>query len=327
MLSILGAVTTRSPPSYFYPYRIHVIEDGEPGEYITDRLTDEAEKFLDANRGSRFLLLLSHYGVHAPFEAKAEITAKYRAKDKPADGQKNPVYAAMIQSVDESVGRVLKKLDDLNLSDNTVVVFMSDNGGVTKIPGIGLRISSNSPLRAGKGTIYEGGIREPMLVRWPGVVTPGSTCEVPVITDDFFPTLCDLAGVPIGPGRAIDGESFVPLLKQTAGLRREALYWHFPHYGLTPPSTAIRKGDYKLIQFHEGSIELYDLKSDLGETRNLAGEMPQKVAELSAMIGDWLKKMDAWTAIPNPNYDPAATPPPPSAQRLEMLRQRAKDWF
>ena len=108
---------------------------------------------------------------------------------------------------------------------------------------------------------------------------------------------------------------------------REALYWHFPHYGLTPPSTAIRKGDYKLIQFHEGSIELYDLKSDLGETRNLAGEMPQKVAELSAMIGDWLKKMDAWMAIPNPNYDPAATPPPPSARRLEMLRQRAKNWF
>lgn len=289
------------PPSYFYPYRIPNIPTGRKGEYLTDRLTEEAEHFMEKNKDKPFFLYLSHYAVHTPLQAKSEMIARYRAKVTPGDAQNNPTYAAMIQSVDESVGRVMRKLDDLGIADRTIVIFMSDNGGLAWV-------TSNAPLRAGKGTMYEGGIREPMIVRWPAVVKPGSTCDVPVTSVDFYPTILAIAGVKDVPVKDIDGVSLVPLLRQSGRLRRGAIYWHYPHYhpcGATPCG-AIRRGDYKLIEFYEdGRLELFNLKQDIGERNNLAAAMPQKAAELHKKLANWRRAVKAQMPTPNPDYDPS----------------------
>jgi len=310
-----------SPRSYFSPYRNPNLPDGPKGQYLTDRLTDESLKFLDAVGDKPFLLYLSHHAVHTPLQAKKLLAAKYRAKAKKLPEPKGPkfipegrrrarqvqdhaVYAAMVQSVDESVGRVLKKLDALHLADNTVVIFMSDNGGLSTSEG---SPTSNAPLRAGKGWLYEGGIREPLIIKWPGAVKPGSVCGEPVISTDFYPTMLEIAHLPARAKQHCDGVSLVPLLKQTAALKREAIYWHYPHYGNQggSPGSAVRAGRYKLIEFFEdGRLELYDLKQDIGEKNNLAGKMPDKAAELHRRLRAWRKEVAARLPTPNPDYKP-----------------------
>jgi len=296
------------PPSYFYPYGIPNISSGRKGEYLTDRLTDEAEAFIEKNKDNPFFLYLGHYGVHTPLQAKPEIVAKFQKKAKPEAAQSNAKYAAMIQSVDESVGRIVKKVDELRIAARTVIVFTSDNGGL--IP-----VTSNAPLRAGKGTLYEGGIRVPMIVRWPKAVMARSVCDVPVSTVDFHPSILEIAGVEDVQGNVVDGVSIVPLLKQTGRLRRDAIYWHYPHYhpGGATPSGAVRDGDLKLIEFYEdGHVELYSLREDLGEADDLAPKMPQKAAELREKLAEWRRGMNAQMPTPNPDYvrrKPEALPP------------------
>ena len=288
------------PPRYFYPYRIPNVQTGRKGEYLTDRLTDEAEKFIEKNKDKPFFIYLTHYAVHTPLQAKEELIARYRAKVKPGQAQKNATYAAMIQSVDESVGRIVRKLDELGIAGRTVVMFMSDNGGLVPV-------TSNSPLRAGKGTMYEGGIREPMIVRWPGVVEPGSTCDVPVTSVDFYPTILEIAGAKGVPGQNVDGVSLVPLLKRTGALQRDAIYWHYPHYhpGGATPCGAVRQGDYKLIEFYEdGRVELYNLRKDIGERNDVASDMPEMAAGLRKKLADWRRVVNAQMPTPNPDYVP-----------------------
>jgi arylsulfatase A len=231
----IGGSDRGSPPSYFAPYRnrsfgIPKLEEAPKGEYLTDRLTHEAEQFIEANHHRPFFLYLAHYAVHIPLEAKQDIIAKYQAKARPGDSQNNPIYAAMVASVDASVGRLMKKLDDLRLSDRTVVFFTSDNGGLSVKEGPNTPSTSNAPLRAGKGYLYEGGIREPLIIRWPGPVKPGSTCSVPVSSVDYFPTILSLADGQADRQQVVDGKSLVPLLRQTGAFHREALFWHYPHY-------------------------------------------------------------------------------------------------
>jgi len=325
----IGGHAAGQPGSYFYPYKnkrshyfdVPGLENGKEGEYLTDRLTDESLKFIEKNKNKPFLLFLSHYAVHTPLQSKKELTEKYKKKAEqlpPANGpefiperesftkqrQDNPVYAGMVQSTDESVGRVMQKLEELGLTDNTVVIFMSDNGGLSTLFRRKWAPTSNVPLRAGKGWLYEGGIREPMIVKWPGVVKPGTVCNEPVISTDFYPTMLEMAGLPLKPKQHQDGLSLVPLLKQQGSLNRKALYWHFPHYhgSGNRPSGAIRAGDYKLIEwFEDGEIELYNLKDDLSEKHNLARTMPQKANELKQMLHTWREKVGA--NMPRPNSE------------------------
>jgi arylsulfatase A-like enzyme len=292
------------PPSYFSPYRIPTLTDGPAGEYLTDRLAAEAERFIEANRDRPFFLYFPHYGVHTPLQAKKELVEKFRKKVRPGMRHTNATYAAMIASVDEAVGRVLAKLDELKLADRTVVVFTSDNGGL-------LRSTSNAPLRAGKGSSYEGGVRVPAVVKWPGVTAPGSTCAAPVITPDFYPTLLQIAGTP-GDTRhnaAVDGVSLMPLLKDPrAAQKREAIYWHYPHYhpGGATPYGAARAGRWKLIEFYEDMhVELYDLENDVGEKSDLAAKLPEKAAELRDRLHAWRKAVGAQMPTANPDYKPA----------------------
>jgi len=301
-----------SPPSYFWPYQAggnampDLKEGGHEGEYLTDRLTDEAEKFIDRNKDRPFFLYFAHYAVHIPLQAKPAVLEKYKAKT-PVGGQKNPVYAAMVESVDDSVGRIQRKLQSLGITDRTLIVFMSDNGGYW--PGA----TSNAPLRAGKAYPYEGGTREPLIVKWPGRIKPGTTCSMPVCSIDFFPTLLEIAGVK--PPVAVDGLSFVPLLRQTGSLQRDALYWHYPHYcwnALIRPFGAVRAGQWKLIEFYEDlRVELYNLKDDLGESRDLAADNPSKAAELREMLHRWRKSVGAQMPTSNPKYHPTRPPRKP----------------
>jgi len=273
-----------------------------------EAFTDKAVEFLREHKDRPFYLYLSHHSVHIPLEARPELIEKYRAKVRPNDPQNNPTYAGMIECVDSSVGRVVATLEELGLTDNTVVVFTSDNGGLSVKEGPNTPATSNSPLRAGKGFLYEGGIRVPLIVCWPGKIQPGSTCNVPVLSTDFFPTFLEIAGLAKQPGLAIDGESLVPLLTQSGSLTREALYWHYPHYsnqgGL--PCGAVRVGDYKLIEFYEDDrVELYNLSGDLGEQHDIAAAMPEKAADLRRRLHDWLTSLDAQIPPKNPDYDPS----------------------
>jgi len=278
------------------------------GVYLADALTDRAEEFIETNQEKPFFLYLCHFAVHIPLQAKQEYLARYEAKADPKQPQHNAIYAAMIQSVDESVARLMKKLDDLKIADRTVIIFMSDNGGLSVKEAVNTPSTSNLPLRAGKGYLYEGGIREPLIVKWPGVVKPGGVCDVPVCSVDFYPTILDVAGVERPSAQIVDGVSFVPLLRQTGAFKRDALYWHYPHYSNQGafPGAAIRQGDFKLIEFYEdGHNELYNLKDDIGEKNNLAAKMPEKVAELRKKLDAWLKEMNARMPTPNPNFDPS----------------------
>ncbi|HEY7154544.1 MAG TPA: sulfatase-like hydrolase/transferase [Gemmataceae bacterium] len=297
-----------SPRSYFAPFKgrdgrfMPGLEDAPEGEYLTDRLTAEAEKFIESNRAKPFFLYLAHYTVHIPLRAKAEMTAKYKP-GRPGE-QGNPIYAAMLESLDEGVGRILKKLDELKLTERTVVVFTSDNGGLCVREGPNTPATINAPLREGKGYLHEGGLRVPLIVQWPNVTRPGSTSAVPVCSIDLFPTLLGACG--IKNTARVDGASLTPLLKG-GSLKREALYWHYPHYSNQGgrPGGAVRSGDYKLIDFYENDRrELFDLKKDLSESHNLSGEKPEIVKELSGKLAAWRKEVGARMMKPNPDYAP-----------------------
>jgi len=288
------------------------------GEYLTDRLTDEALRFIEGNKASPFFLYLPHYAVHTPIEAKRGMVEKYEAKFKRLGVKANPTYAAMIESADAGVGRIMRKLEELKLADRTVVIFTSDNGGLRYEQRRTEAVTTNAPLRAGKGHLYEGGVREPLIVRWPGVVKPGGTSDVPVTSTDFFSTLLEIGEIQPRSGEGIDGRSLVPLLKYGGAPDRPAIYWHYPHYSNQggEPGGAIRAGDFKLIEFYEDSrLELYNLKRDIGERENFAATMPEKAAELRKMLDDWRKSVGARMPTSNPKFD---------ASRID---ERPTGWF
>jgi len=278
--------------------------------YLAEFLTDRAVGFIEQNKDRPFFLHLCHFAVHIPLEAREKLVAKYEAKAKahPGTRHNNPTYAAMVEHVDQSVGRVVETLQRLKIADRTVVVFTSDNGGLSVKEGPKTPSTTNAPLRAGKGYLYEGGIRVPLIVCWPKGVQPGSVCDAPVSSVDFYPTILELAGAKGDPKHVHDGESLVPLLKQTGSLRRDALYWHYPHFSNQGgmPGAAVRQGDWKLIRFYENErMELYNLKDDPGETSDLAARRRGKVAEMRGMLDRWLRAVDATMCPPNPDYVPA----------------------
>lgn len=286
--------------------------DYPPGIYLADWLTDKAVDFITRHRQQSFFLYLAHFAVHSPHEAKRELIDRFRPKPG-VGGHNNPTYAAMIASVDESVGRVMATLDQLGLAENTVLIFSSDNGGVGGYAreGIGKPagdITDNAPLRSGKGSLYEGGTRDPLIVRWPGVVKAGAICEVPTIHVDFYPTLLEIAGAARPADYTLDGESLVPLLRSANNtLQRDAIYQHFPGYlgngndkWRTTPVSVIQMGDWKLMEFLEDDrLELYNLRQDIGETKNLAGEMPKKAQELHDRLAAWRRQVKAPMPAPN----------------------------
>lgn len=302
----IGGDQRGSPRSYFSPYKNEQITDGPVGEYLTDRLTDEALTFIEDNKAEPFFLYLTHFAVHTPIQGKKELVEKYTNKPRPNEIH-NPIYAAMVESLDEGVGRVMSKLEELGLEENTIVIFFSDNGPY-------FRASEATPLRGSKGMLYEGGIREPLVVYWKSHTTPGQRIDEPVIGTDFFPTFMELAGIKRQKRLTLDGESLLPLLETGEGLEREALYWHFPAY-LEPyggmkekwrqvPASAIRMGDWKLIEnFETGGLALYNLKDDIGESKDLAESQPEKVQVMYKALVKWRKKVKA--PVPtelNPEY-------------------------
>ncbi|MBZ0257024.1 sulfatase [bacterium] len=311
----IGGTHSGSPNGgYFPPYKNKKLPDGPKGEYLTDRLTDEALHFIDENKEKPFFLYLSHYAVHVPLQAKKDIEKKYQNKTS-RDGQTNATYAAMIESMDESIGRVLNKIDELGLANDTVVIFTSDNGGHGCI-------TSNLPMRGAKGTLYEGGVRVPAILRWPGAVQENTTCDEPIISLDLYPTFLDIAGVEKPDGKVLDGKSLTPLLTQSGTFEREALFWHFPAYleqysckdddWRTTPVGSIRKGDWKLLEFFEpqgtpNRLELYNLRDDLSETTNLIKQEPAIAKELLDEMRAWRDSVDAPVpTLADPNYEPDA---------------------
>jgi len=320
----VGGTGAGQPASYFFPYKaeegrnpfwdVPGLDGGEEGEYLTDRLTDEALAFLDERRDQPFLLYLAHFAVHTPIQSKEELVEGYAARRDslpPVEGplqeseherartrlvQDDPAYAGMVQSVDESVGRILDRLDDLGLAENTVVIFMSDNGGLSTLAGERVGPTTNSPLRAGKGWLYEGGIRTPMIIRWPGRAAAGTESDVPVQSTDFFPTMVEMVGASDVAAGPLDGLSLVPLLTGSSDLRRDAIFWHFPHYhgSGNRPSGAIRMGRWKLVEwFEDGTVELYDLEADPGEREDISETETEKVSELLARLRSWRSEVGA----------------------------------
>jgi arylsulfatase A-like enzyme len=300
----IGGCDFGQPPNYFDPYSrkgqgaIPTLKPRRKGEYLTDREADEAVKFIHNHKDKPFFLYMAHYTVHTPIQAKKELIEKYKAK--PPTNQKNPTYAAMIESLDDAVGRICSALDELDLAENTIIFFTSDNGGL-------LGPTNNAPLRSGKGFPYEGGIREPLIVRWPKVIKPGTVSHEPVTSVDYFPTICQAADVPLPNDRDIDGVSLLGHLKSngTRELNRHALYWHFPHYrGNIAPYSIIREGGWKLIKRYEGKpFELFNLKVDLSEENDLSEILPTKTRQLDAKLRRWLRLTGAKLPKPNPNYD------------------------
>jgi len=302
---------------YFSPYGNPRLPDGPPGEHLPDRLARETAKFIEEHRDRPFLAFLSFYSVHTPLMAREDLRLKYEEKRRrvgleakfgregPRDVrlvQEHAVYAGMVEAMDQAVGKVLQKIDELGLADRTVVFFTSDNGGLSTSEGWP---TSNLPLRGGKGWIYEGGIRVPLIVRWPGVVKPGTVSHVPVCSVDYFPTIAELTAAPLD-GVRVDGLSLVPLLKGGPFPEDRPLFWHYPHYGNQggAPSAAVRKGPWKLIHWYEDdSWELYDVATDIGETQNLVKKHPERVAEMRTLLDAWLKDVGARFPTPNPDYD------------------------
>jgi arylsulfatase A-like enzyme len=278
-------------------------DDG--GHYLGDRLTDEVLGFVEQHRDGPFFVYLADHAVHAPFDPKPDLLEKYRRKaEARGDRRDDPAYAATIEAVDQSVGRIVDALHKLDLADDTLVIFMSDNGGTQRY---------TAPLRGGKGELYEGGIRVPLVASLPSLVKPGRSTDVPVATIDLYPTLLELAGAGALADQTLDGTSLVPLFRGGASLPQRQLFWHFPCYvGRATPSSAVRAGPFKLIEFFEdgGRRELYDLRTDPGEQRDLAAGMPEKAAELTDRLHAWQQRTTA--AIPsaaNPAYDPGVQRP------------------
>lgn len=320
----IGGTHWGAPRTYFWPYRgegrpggdfryVPHLEFGQANEYLTDRLTEEALRVIDHAGNRPFFLYLAHHAPHTPMEAKPADVAHFAAKLKPAYHHQNPTYAAMVKSVDESVGRVLDHLDRRGLSENTIVIFTSDNGGYTgadrRDPGR-VHITDNTPLRSGKGSCYEGGLRVPLLVRWPGVTKGDRVCSRPVMLTDIFLTVLEVVHLPAS-GTASDGVSLAKLLRQPElKWDRGSLPFHYPHYyetshfrEITSPMGALRVGAWKLVEhFESGRVELFNLESDLGETHDLARQMPDKTRELLTQLQDWRKSVKAEMPRPNPAF-------------------------
>jgi arylsulfatase A-like enzyme len=361
--------------SYFSPYKMPGLQDGPKGEYLTDRMTDEAIKFMTENKDQPFLLYLSHFAVHDPIQGRPDLVEKYKKKlsgmtklsgnpftlegnpDDPNpltreelnDLLKNPEYqgfsvlphrivkikqfqdnvqfAAMVESLDESVGRVLSKIKELGLEDNTIVIFFADNGGMSAANFGNPRreinpkkldqaySTSNLPLRGGKGWLYEGGIREPLIVRWPQETKKGSVCKVPVVSVDFYPTILQMVGInPMKLNHVQDGVSIIPLLKgeKDKSLEKRAIFWHFPHYsnhGMQSPGSAVRLGDYKLLHYLENNtVQLFNLAKDPGEQNDLSKKEPAKAKELLILLNNWRKEVRADMMSSNPDYRSDASP-------------------
>ncbi len=286
--------------------------DYPTGQYLADFLTDHAVDFIERHRDQPFFLYLPHYAVHAPHQAKKELIAKFKSKP-PVGGHKDPAYAAMIASIDESVGRIVATLDKLGLTENTLVIFSSDNGGVGGYERAGLNkegITDNAPLKGGKGTYYEGGVRVPYIFSWKGKIAAGMKNATPINSVDLYPTLVEVAGAEPPHDYTLDGESYASLLTgKKSKLDRDALYWHFPGYlgagtgqWRTKPVGIVRAGDYKLMEFFEdGKKELYNLKDDIGEAKDLAKQNPEKVKELQAKLVAWREQIGAKMPTPNTN--------------------------
>ncbi len=308
-----------APASYFWPFErpnaaglskrtANFPPGGKTGDYLTDTLTDHTLRLIEEYREEPFCLYFPYYNVHTPLQGKPELVAKYEAKRTPGLRHSNATYAAMVQSVDESVGRIRARLEELKLADRTVILLTSDNGGLD------LRDNGptkNAPLRSGKGSAYEGGVRVPLLILWPGVTPAGAICDTPAITVDYYPTILELAGVAGDPehNRHVDGKSLVPVLRDPgADLGRTDLFWHYPHYhpGGAEPYSAIRSGDWRLVEFQfENRVELYNLGEDLGERRDLSASNPEKVQELRTRLNAWRQTVGAQAALPNPDYRPS----------------------
>jgi len=318
------------PGGYFSPYENPKLPDGPEGECLTDRLTDEAIGLIKEKSDKPFFLNMWYYAVHTPIQAKADLIEKYRAKAKKMgldkvealeEGenfhfiqkkgrkiirrlvQSDPVYAAMIDNLDMNIGRLLAAVKEAGQDDNTVVVFTSDNGGLATAEG---SPTSNLPLSEGKGWMYEGGTREPLIVRWPGVIKTGTGCEVPVTSTDFYPTFLAIAGLPPDPEQHCDGIDIVPLFKGGNSLDRDAIFWHYPHYSNQGgrPGSSLRRGDLKLIEFFEGGkLELYNLRGDPGEKNDLAAKDEKTTEQLHGLLIDWREKVEAKIPERNPRYE------------------------
>jgi len=320
---------SKSGRGYYSPYNNPQMTDGPENEYLTDRLTDDAIKLIEDSSSEPFFLYLSYYVVHTPIQPKPEKVGYYREKAqrlgldtlptfstdfewynshpqpkwhwKERLLQNSPEYAALIEIIDENIGRLLVELKKNGLDKNTIVVFTSDNGGLSTAE---TSPTSNYPLRAGKGWLYEGGIREPFIIKAPGVTTPGSVCKTPVISTDFYPTLLELAGLPLKPKQHQDGISLVPALKGRK-VKRNTIYWHYPHYGGKgdTPAAAIRKGDWKLLEFFEtGKIELYNLKNDISEQYDLSSKHKIRTKSMLKGLHKWQSSVDAQMPVINPDY-------------------------
>lgn len=323
-----------SPPEYFWPYKRDdyqleaLAETGEEGEYLTTRLAKEAASFIENHRSRDFFLHFAPYAVHTPLQAPDSLVEKYRAKadtmdrpDRPDLGeehghewllvQNHPVFAAMVEIMDRAVGRIRRALREAGIAEETVILFSSDNGGLAVLDGsatgIGQPSTSNYPLRAGKGWLYEGGVRVPLIVRWPDVTEPGSVSEIPVMSTDFYDTIAEITGTSVPEDQGVDGRSLTPVLRGSASLERERFYWHYPHYhgsGNTP-SGAMRSGPYKLVQyFATDETELYNLSTDLAEEQDLSGERPSLTDSLRQELEGWRKQVDAQMPKKNPTYRP-----------------------
>jgi arylsulfatase A-like enzyme len=309
----IGGNAHGAPGDYFYPYQgdwaipstplraaWNVLPDGKPGEYLTERLTDEAIQFIRSSHTQPFFLYFPHYAVHTPLQARPEVVAKYERIPE-ADRQGDPVYAAMVESVDDSVGRVLAVLDELQIAKNTVVIFASDNGGFWKA-------TDHAPLRGHKGTYWEGGIRVPLIIKWPGHGTEGRVINQPVTSTDLYPTLLSAAGQALRPHQHLDGQDLTPLLSEVDSLPRQSLFWHFPHYNNHPetmPQGVIRKGSWKLIETYDPEgLQLYNLEDDISETTNLVDQERELAARLLDELQSWRASVGADMMRPNPAYDP-----------------------
>lgn len=304
-INVAGSSAGSPPGGYFLPNRID-LPGAKKGDYLTDRLTDEAIAIIEKWKDEPFFLYFPYYTVHTPIQGKPELVSKYKSLISKDAVHTNATYAAMVQSLDESVGRIMGKLRELKIADNTLVIFTSDNGGLSQRHGKLTGITNNSPLRRGKGSAYEGGVRVPAIIRWPDQVAAGKTCVAPIITYDFYPTILAATGAAgdAAHSKRVEGESLLPVLKDPAGseLSRDAIYWHYPHYhaGGSGPYGAIRKGDWKLIErFEDQSLELFNLANDLGEQHNLAEKQPDQAAALLAELRGWRKAIDAQMPVKN----------------------------
>ncbi len=313
----IGGTFWGCPSTFFFPYKgpfgrqkemryVPGLDGGTEGEYLTDRLTTEALEIMKAQADKPLFINMCYYTVHTPIEGKPDLVKKYDELVDPKADHHNANYAAMTETLDENVGRILKQIDDLGMTDNTVVIFTSDNGGYIN----GYRdmdhVTGNAPLRSGKGSLYEGGVRVPLLIKWPGVTKPGAVSDEPVTTCDFYPTLLDILGLSGDSthNAKVEGMSLVPLLQKTAmRLKRDSIYFHYPHYyPTTTPVSAIRSRDWKLLEYYEdGRLELYNLADDLSESNNLAKQNPEKTAELQEDLHRWLNKNDAQIPVENLN--------------------------